>query len=190
MYAIRSYYALLITIVASFFSLNLAQSFSTGLILAISSTAIVLQTLSEKSLLKTRAGYYSFAVLLMQDMAVIPILAVLTLLTNQIVGLAGVDIQVATHVVVHSGWQKLLLIIVSVGSIVGIGRFVAFYVFRFIAESGIREVFTATALLLVVATTMAMNYVITSYSIHYTKLYELANTTPAKKAPNAGDNPT
>lgn len=66
--------------VAYFMDFGWRVSLAIGLILALSSTAIVLQTLSEKGLIKTEAGRSSFSVLLFQDIAVIPILAVLPLL--------------------------------------------------------------------------------------------------------------
>lgn len=74
--------ALAITGLLFAFGLPFKPALTLGLILALSSTAIVLQTLSEKGLLRTEAGQNSFAVLLFQDIAVIPIIALLPLLGN------------------------------------------------------------------------------------------------------------
>src|SRR5688500_15088015 len=74
--------AVLIGAIAFIAGFNPQQSLATGLILAMSSTAIVMQTLREKGLMKTAAGQNSFAVLLFQDIAVIPILAIFPLLVT------------------------------------------------------------------------------------------------------------
>ncbi|WP_287129244.1 glutathione-regulated potassium-efflux system protein KefC [Candidatus Cyanaurora vandensis] len=120
-----------------------------GLIFAMSSTAIVLQTLNEKGLLKTEAGQSSFSVLLFQDIAVIPILALLPLLASEksLAETTGLP------------WQQTLLVIGLVGGIVLAGRFLMRPVFRFIASTGLREMFTATALLLVIGVALAVQAV-------------------------------
>src|SRR5210317_1425319 len=74
--------AVLIAIIALLLNFQLNRAIAVGLILALSSTAIVLQTLSEKGLMRNVAGRSAFSVLLFQDMAVIPILAVLPLLAS------------------------------------------------------------------------------------------------------------
>ena len=119
------------------------QSLAVGMILAMSSTAIVLQTLNEKSLLKTEAGQSAFAVLLFQDIAVIPMLAILPLLA-----LDSSLVAAASHTGL-SGWQKTLLVLAVVASIVIVGRWVSRHLFRIIANTRMRETFTATALALV-----------------------------------------
>lgn len=126
-----------------------------GLILAMSSTAIALQTLGETSLLKTPGGEASFAVLLFQDIAVIPILAVLPLLA---IGRpqAGGD-----HGALHGlpGWEKALLVLAAVAAVVAGGRFLLPPIFRYIAATRLREMFTATALLLVIGIALLMQQV-------------------------------
>lgn len=156
--------ALVIGSIALMFGLNTAQALTVGLTLALSSTAIILQSLSEKGLLRGTGGQSSFSVLLFQDLALIPILAILPLLANQVD--AGTAITggytadaVKTGVSALPGWQQLLLILGVVASIIAGGRFLARYLFRIIALTGLREIFTATALLLVVAITVAMNLV-------------------------------
>ncbi|BFM39656.1 glutathione-regulated potassium-efflux system protein KefC [Synechocystis sp. LKSZ1] len=143
------------------------SSLAVGLILAMSSTAIVLQTLNEKGWMKTEAGQSAFSVLLFQDIAVIPILALLPLLaitpTHQarlVSSTASPWLNVAqTTQASLPPWQQTLLVIVTVGGIILAGRFLMQPVFRFIATTGLRELFTATALFLVIAITLAMNAV-------------------------------
>lgn len=139
---------LIFALITALFWLNTAQAITTGLILSLSSTAIVLQTLSEKDMLQTRGGRHSFSVLLMQDISVVPIFAIIALFANQVV----TDTVSTNDVneVSDSGWYQLLLIIGAVGIIIIGGRYLAHYVFKFIAETGLRELFTATALLLVI----------------------------------------
>lgn len=146
--------ALIFAIITAFFWLDTAQAITTGLILALSSTAIVLQTLTEKNMLQTRGGRHSFSVLLMQDISVVPIFAIIALLANQVVN----DGTVA-DVPGESGWYQLLLIIGAVLVIVIGGRYLAHYVFNLIAETGLRELFTATALLLVIGVAVFMDAV-------------------------------
>ena len=74
--------ALLLMAIAMFFGLQWQTALALGLILALSSTAIVLQTLHEKGLMKTDGGQNSFSVLLFQDIAIIPILAIMPLLAT------------------------------------------------------------------------------------------------------------
>lgn len=150
--------------IAMFFGLNIWQSITIGLILALSSTAIVLQSLAEKGLLKTQGGQGSFSVLLFQDIAVIPILAILPLMANQIdvgnIVAAGADhVESLTGVASLPGWQQVLIIFGVVSIIIFVGRFLARYLFRFIASTGLREIFTAAALLLVIGIAVAMDQV-------------------------------
>ncbi len=132
-----------------------------GLMLGLSSTAIVLQTLDEKGLMKQHAGQASFSVLLFQDVAVIPILALLPLLASGSV-ITGVDNAEELRFFLGievSGWYKVVLILGIISAIVVVGRYLALFVFRIIARTGLREIFTATALLLVIASTILMELV-------------------------------
>ena len=148
--------------ISMLFGLNILQAIAIGLIFSMSSTAIVLQTLAEKGLMKTPAGRGSFSVLLFQDIAVIPILAILPLMANQ-VRTRSIDLHEPvlneTTVSALPGWQQVLLIVGLVALIIIGGRFLARYVFRFIAQTGLREIFTATALLLVIGIAVAMDKV-------------------------------
>jgi len=146
-----------------------------GLIFSLSSTAIVLQTLSEKGLIKTQAGRSSFSVLLFQDIAVIPMLAILPLLafpdlagtgTPDSSAVAGLDAEGVAGdpermSLVHGlpGWGYALVVIGAMAAVVLGGHFLSRPLFRFIAESRLREIFTASALLLVVGIALLMTLV-------------------------------
>jgi len=129
---------------------------ATGLALAMSSTAIALQSLKEKGLLDTAWGQRSFAVLLFQDIAVIPILAVLPLLA---VTTAASDEHAASALGHLPGWMQTLAVLAAVGSVVVLGRFVIVPVLRIVAQTRLRELFTATALLIVVGIALLMQVV-------------------------------
>jgi Kef-type K+ transport system membrane component KefB len=147
-----------IGLVAYLLGLPWQSALAIGLILSLSSTAIVLQTLSEKGWLKTDAGEGGFSVLLFQDIAVIPILAVLPFLA------LGTGLPVHEDADGHggaalSGWLQAVMILGVVGAIVLGGRFLTRPVFRWIAETRSHEVFISTALLLVIGITLMMNFV-------------------------------
>ena len=129
-----------------------------GLILAMSSTAIVLQTLTENGLLKTAGGQAAFAVLLFQDIAVIPILALFPLLGAGAAGGAGggTDGEPGRGL---PGWAAALATLAAVAGVVLGGRYLARPLFRFLARAGLRELFTAAALLLVIGIALLMQAV-------------------------------
>ena len=135
-----------------------------GLVLSMSSTAIVLQTLDEKGLRQGPVGRAAFGVLLLQDLAVIPLFALLPLLAAAPVHLAA---ETAEHAGGHGGslisglpaWLQTIAVLAAVAVVVGGGRYVVQPVFRFIAQSRLREIFTATALLIVVGVAALMQTV-------------------------------
>jgi monovalent cation:proton antiporter-2 (CPA2) family protein len=130
------------------------EALAVGLILAMSSTAIVLQSLVERGQLKTEAGKSAFAVLLFQDIAVIPILAALPLLASEHVAAAS------SHAGPQlSNWQHALFVLGAVALIVGGGRFLVRPLFRYIAATKLREVFTASTLTLVIGIALLMQNV-------------------------------
>jgi monovalent cation:proton antiporter-2 (CPA2) family protein len=123
-----------------------------GMILAMSSTAIVLQSLAEKGQLKTPGGQAGFSVLLFQDIAVIPILAVFPLL-------AAGGARAPSAEGGRPGWLQALLVLGAVVGLVLAGRYIVRPFFRLLAETRLREVFTAAALFLVVGITLLMQQV-------------------------------
>ena len=129
-------------------------SLAVGLALSMSSTAIVLQTLREKGLEQTQSGRSAFAVLLFQDIAVIPILAVLPLLALA-APQAGSGDQ-AGFLQGLPGWAQTIALLGAVGLVILSGRFVIVPFLRFIARVRLRELFTASALFIVMATAYAM----------------------------------
>ncbi|WP_192456574.1 glutathione-regulated potassium-efflux system protein KefB [Musicola keenii] len=113
-----------------------------GIGLAMSSTAIALQLMREKSMHRGESGQLGFSVLLFQDLAVIPALALIPVL-------AGVQGELGD-------WRQIAFKVAAfAGMLVG-GRYLVRPLFRFIAASGVREVFTAAALLLVLGSAMFM----------------------------------
>lgn len=141
--------------------LDWRTSLAVGMVLALSSTAIVMQTLKERGLDRRRGGRAAFAVLLFQDIAVIPMLALLPLLAVQ-GGVSG-HAEGAHHAseIFESlpAWAQALAILGSIGAIILAGRFLAYPVFRFIASGRSQEVFLAAALALVIGTAMLVSAV-------------------------------
>ena len=150
-------------------SMLLGQSWSIalaiGLVLSLSSTAVVLQTLNEKGLMKSDGGQSSFSVLLFQDIAVIPMLAFIPLLA--LPELADLAVASADHggegghgslslVDRLNGWQRALVTAGAIGVVVVGGSYLTRPVFRFIAIARLRELFTAFALLLVIGIAVLM----------------------------------
>ncbi len=149
--------AILITSIAIFLNLNWQASVAIGLILALSSTAIVLQTLNEKGLMNTVSGQNSFAVLLFQDIAVIPILALMPLLITDVSNKAS-DGQIA-FIDQFPSYLQTIIVLGAVASIIVAGKYIIRPVFRIIAGTKLRELFTAAALLLVIGITVLMSLV-------------------------------
>jgi monovalent cation:proton antiporter-2 (CPA2) family protein len=127
------------------------QALACGAVLAMSSTAIVLQTLEEKGLRRGAVGTAAFGVLLFQDLSVIPLLVLLPLL-------AVAPVVAAPSGGLH-GWVHAVAVLAAVAVIVAGGRYLTGPIFRFIAAARLREIFTATALLLVIAVTALMQLV-------------------------------
>ena len=155
--------AALVMAIAMAFGQPWSIALAIGLVFALSSTAIVLQTLSEKGLMKSDGGQSSFSVLLFQDIAVIPMLAFIPLLAlpelQQLTAAAhGADDGHASLSLVDrvTGWQRALLTVGAIAFVVIVGTYLIRPIFRFIAVARLRELFTATALLLVIAIALLM----------------------------------
>jgi monovalent cation:proton antiporter-2 (CPA2) family protein len=134
-----------------------------GLVLALSSTAIVLANLEEKGLRQGPIGEAVFGVLLFQDLAVIPLFALLPLLAADPHAAAATAAAAAGHdgAILASlpAWARPLAVMAAVGAVVVVGRYLTIPIFRFIAAARLREIFTAFALLLVVAVAALMQLV-------------------------------
>ena len=145
-----------IAAIAVTFGLPWRAALVTGFVLAMSSTAIVLQMLDEKGLRQRAIGRSAFGVLLFQDLAVIPLLALLPLAA------------IADHAPVaapdgflagQASWVRALASLSAVGGVVVGGRYLLRPLFRIVAATRLRELFTASALLLVVAVALLMELV-------------------------------
>ncbi|MEX0971370.1 MAG: cation:proton antiporter [Paracoccaceae bacterium] len=158
---------LLISLIAWSQGIMPSVSIAIGITLALSSTAIVMQTLDEKQLARTDGGRSAFFVLLMQDIAVIPALALLPLLA--IPGLeimAALSGQEAAHgnetqewIASQSPFIASAIVLGAVALVAVVGVFLVGPLFRYIALSKMREIFIAAALLLVIAIALLMTAV-------------------------------
>lgn len=137
-----------IALIASFFDNTLAAAVVLGAGFALSSTAIVMQLLTENRRLGTATGQTSFAILLCQDLAVLPILFLVGAFATQS------DASVAATFAWAIG-QAL----VAIGSILFIGRLVIRPVFRFVGSTASREMFLAFVLLVIVGSALATEQV-------------------------------
>lgn len=151
-----------IAVIGVIFGLPWRVAVAVGLALSLSSTAIVLQTLEEKGLRQTSGGQGAFAVLLFQDIAVIPMLALFPLLA---IGSAVESPGDAGHGVSTGwveglpAWGQTLAVLGAVATIVLAGLFLVRPLLRFIARAHLREVFTAAALMLVIGIALLMDLV-------------------------------
>ena len=140
--------SLIITLACLALGLPLAAAWTTSVILAMSSTALVMSTLDERGQRASPIGRASFGVLLFQDMSVIPLFLIVPLFSTTIsVPQSG------------SGWLHGVEILGALVAVIGGTRFAVRPLFRFIAATGSREVFTAAALLLVVGVAALMTLV-------------------------------
>jgi monovalent cation:proton antiporter-2 (CPA2) family protein len=135
------------------------QTVAIGLILALSSTAIVLQTLREKGLMNTSPGQSIFSVLLFQDLAVIPMLALLPLLATAAVPAAAHHGGGLFDITTLPAYQRLIVVLLAIGLIFVVGKYASRPVFRAIAATRVREVFVAAALALVIGISILMTVV-------------------------------
>lgn len=124
-----------------------------ALCFAMSSTAIVLQTLKEKNLFNTVSGEASFSILLLQDLALIPILAFLPWLANPDASQAN---ESALLINLLPTWIKPFSIFIGVGILIVLGRYVFVPFLRYVSKSGMSELLTASSLFLVVGVSELM----------------------------------
>jgi CPA2 family monovalent cation:H+ antiporter-2 len=151
------------------FGLVWSVALAVGLVMALSSTAIVLQTLGEKGLMKSDGGQSTFSVLLFQDIAVIPMLALVPLLALPELTQVLSDSTVVAESD-HSGasmslvaglpnWGAALVTLGAIATVIVAGSYLTGPIFRFIAVAKLRELFVATALLIVIGIALLMSLV-------------------------------
>src|SRR5215469_9363010 len=133
------------------------SALAVGFVMAMSSTAIVLQTLEEKDLRHGPIGHAAFGVLLLQDLAVIPLFALLPLLSPR--GIMAPEDGAGSLLAHQPAWLQTLAGLAAVAAVTGGGRYLVTPAFRFIAAARLREIFTASALLLVIAVAILMQLV-------------------------------
>lgn len=138
--------------------LSLNTSITIGFVVTMSSTAIILQTITEKGLTKSNAGKSSFAVLLFQDIMVIPAMAIIPLLA------VSNNIPIETHS--GSTWldgapvfMKTLAILGAISVIYLVGNYIVNPLFKSVGRLQVREIYTASALLLVIGVSILMQQV-------------------------------
>ncbi|MBL8510178.1 MAG: glutathione-regulated potassium-efflux system protein KefC [Betaproteobacteria bacterium] len=116
-----------------------------GLALALSSTAIAVASMNERNFMPTPTGRSSFAILLFQDIAAIPLLAIVPLLAAE------------ARAPGTSGWAGALQVFAAIAGVIIIGRYLTRPMLRLVAASEVREVFTAFTLLLVIGIAQMMS---------------------------------
>jgi CPA2 family monovalent cation:H+ antiporter-2 len=143
-----------VALAARLIGLPWSEAAAAGMILSLSSTAIVMQTLSEKRLTRTEGGRAGFAVLLFQDLAAIPFLALLPLLA-----VAGAAQPQAHLLATTPPWLDAVLVVGVTAVALLAGRFLTGPLFRFVGWAGLHEIYVAAALLFVVGVALAMSLV-------------------------------
>ncbi|WOT04175.1 monovalent cation:proton antiporter-2 (CPA2) family protein [Shewanella youngdeokensis] len=153
--------------IAIAFGFSWSVALTVGMIFSLSSTAIVLQTFNEKNLTKTEGGKNAFSVLLFQDIAVIPMLAFIPLLAlpelvekaRSVVSTASEHHEELSLVAGLPGWAYGIVVLLAIASVVIGGHYLSRPLFRFVASSSLREIFTAAALMLVIGIAALMSLV-------------------------------
>ncbi|MEL6747066.1 MAG: cation:proton antiporter, partial [Pseudomonadota bacterium] len=161
--------SVIITLAGLSFGLPPAQALIIGLALGLSSTAFVLQVLDEKQELRMRHGRLSFSILLFQDLAAIPIIALVPALAvggAVLAGVSGIEVGGAgidggapgASAASMFNLESAALAIGMVAAVILIGRFVLGHVYSLVARSGVREAMTGIALLTVMGVSLLMTY--------------------------------
>ena len=151
---------MLLSIVGIFFvfyvaGFGLKKSLIISLCFAMSSTAIVLQTLKEKNLFRTVSGESSFSILLFQDIAVIPILALLPFLSKSENAVKQSEHQEILLQYVPD-WLQPFTVILGVLALILLGRYIFIPFLRFVSKSGLNELLTAASLFLIIGVSELM----------------------------------
>jgi glutathione-regulated potassium-efflux system ancillary protein KefC/glutathione-regulated potassium-efflux system protein KefB len=140
--------SIIFALVAHALGLSTSAAVIAGFALSLSSTPLVLQLLAERQQLNTHQGRSSFAILLFQDIAVMPMLAILPLLGT----MGGQQDLTGTLLIAAKGLAVLALLVFG-------GRYVLRPVLRMVAQTKLSEAFTAAALLVVVGTALLFDFV-------------------------------
>lgn len=152
-----------LSLVAGVIAEDWREALALGLILALSSTAIVMQTLKERGLSETSSGKQGFAVLLFQDIAVIPILAFLPTLAHRLSESPPADHHSGSAVSdwIHSlpSWGQGIVILGAMAVIIVVGKYALTPWLRWVARLKVPEALNATTLTLVVGTALLMHSV-------------------------------
>jgi len=146
--------ALAIGLAVFYFTEQLNLSIIAGLVLALSSTAIVMPTLSEMGQDQNNTGRSALSVLLLQDVMVIPIIALIALLSP-----SGMEYQNGELIQQFNNIERFIIITATVGLIVFVVRIVGFRFFHYIAKTNQREIFIASILLIVIAVSYIMQLI-------------------------------
>ena len=161
----------ILTFIAIIIGLPWQTSLATAMILCLSSTAIVLQTLTEKKLQNSEGGKSAIAILLMQDVAVIPMLAILpllglqelqvdALLTAVLNGKEVVEQNINSSIISQlPGWASTIAIAIAIIIIILSGRFLTEPIIRYISKYGTREIFLAATFLMIILVAFIMTLV-------------------------------
>ncbi len=149
---------------AEIFNLPWSVALAIGLVFSLSSTAIVLQTFNEKGLSKTDGAKNAFSILLFQDIAVIPMLAFIPLLALPELLDTTAHLATDSHDTLDitaslPGWAYTLVVIGSISAIILGGHFLSRPLLKFIADTGLREIFLACALLLIIGIAALMSVI-------------------------------
>lgn len=148
---------IIVSVAAAFFGFSWPVALTIGMGLTLSSTAIALQLMNERTLFQTRTGQSAFSVLLFQDLAIIPILAIIPLLASAIdVNTIADVLKTVEQEPDDDLWQKTATVVGLVTALILFGHYGMRHVLHYIARTGVREIFTATALLLVIGVTYLM----------------------------------
>ncbi len=146
--------AALIGGVAYLFEYSIQTAILIGLVLALSSTAFAIQTIAERGELRTQHGRAAFSILLFQDLAVIPMLAIIPWLAD--VPTIGQDGAADTEIL-GTNYQAIAYSILVIAGVVYFGRRLLRPLLRIVAGTGVQELFTAAALLVVLGTAVVMD---------------------------------
>lgn len=147
------------------FGLDWRIALTIGMVMSLSSTTIVLQSFEEMGVSRTAGGRSAFSALLFQDIAVIPMLALIPLLAipELVAQSAESPVDGAAEefslVAGLDGWSYAMVVLAAIGFVIVLGHYLSRPLFRFIASTGLREAFTAAALTLVIGIAALMTLV-------------------------------